>query len=61
MSIASFLKICHEDVVPQIDAFFEEVFVMCEDREVRHNRLRLLHAVASLPYGILDFSELPGM
>ena len=42
------------------EAFFDKVFVMAEDPELRRNRLALVNAVASLPRGIVDFAELPG-
>ena len=61
MTIAEFLDVCHDVLVSKIDTFFDEVFVMCEDPELKQNRLRLLNAVASLPRGLFDFSELPGM
>ena len=37
-----------------------QVFVMCDDKAVRGNRLAMLSQLAQLPNGILDFSELPG-
>ena len=42
------------------EAFFDKVFVMAEEPELRRNRLALMNAVASLPEGIVDFAELPG-
>ena len=42
------------------EQFFDKVFVMAEDPELRRNRLALVNAVASLPKGIVDFAELPG-
>ena len=42
------------------EAFFDKVFVMAEEPELRRNRLALVNAVASLPRGIVDFAELPG-
>jgi glycyl-tRNA synthetase len=42
------------------EAFFDKVFVMAEEPELRRNRLALMNAVASLPKGIVDFAELPG-
>ena len=47
-------------LVEPSEAFFDKVFVMAEDPELRRNRLALLNAVASLPKGIVDFAELPG-
>ena len=42
------------------EAFFDNVFVMAEEPELRRNRLALMNAVASLPKGIVEFAELPG-
>ena len=41
-------------------AFFENVFVMAEDTELKRNRMALCRAVADLPVGVVDFAELPG-
>jgi glycyl-tRNA synthetase len=43
-----------------VEQFFDKVFVMADDPELRRNRLALVNAVASLPKGIVDFAELPG-
>lgn len=59
MTVVSFFETCKQMVNP-IDQFFDKVFVMSENEAVRSNRLCLLKKVASLPNGILDFSELPG-
>ncbi|GAX84334.1 hypothetical protein CEUSTIGMA_g11756.t1 [Chlamydomonas eustigma] len=58
-SINMLLQACDHLTAP-IDAFFEKVFVMCEDETVRKNRLALLNEVASLTKGIVDLSQLPG-
>jgi glycyl-tRNA synthetase len=42
------------------EAFFDKVFVMAEEPELRRNRMSLLNAIATLPKGIVDFTELPG-
>ena len=47
-------------LVEPSEKFFDEVFVMAEDPELRRNRLALMNAVASLPKGVVDFAELPG-
>jgi glycyl-tRNA synthetase beta subunit len=47
-------------LVAPIDAFFEGVFVMCEDEAVRANRLALLARVAGVARGFADLSQLPG-
>jgi len=49
-----------EVMVPAIDAFFEKVFVMCDDAAVRANRIALLRDVASFSAGVIDLSALPG-
>ncbi|HEX2037213.1 MAG TPA: glycine--tRNA ligase subunit beta [Chloroflexota bacterium] len=49
-----------EPLVEPIDTFFEQVFVMAEDERVRRNRLRLLKAIADLPRGIVDLTQLRG-
>jgi glycyl-tRNA synthetase len=43
-----------------IDKFFEQVFVMVEDRAVRENRLALLQRIAALPKGIVDLTKVLG-
>eukprot|EP00798_Chlamydomonas_sp_ICE-L_P032510 gene32510-17216_t len=59
MSMAEFLAAC-EPLAAPIDAFFEKVFVMCEDEAVRKNRLAFLRDLAAVPSGIVDLSQLPG-
>ena len=49
-----------ERVIPQVNAFFDAVLVMDEDKTVRENRLALLQGIASLANGITDFSKLEG-
>jgi glycyl-tRNA synthetase len=43
-----------------IDKFFEQVFVMVEDRAVRENRLALLQRIAALSRGIVDLTQVLG-
>ncbi len=43
---------------PVVDAFFDKVMVMAEDREVRRRRLRLLGALLGEFSRIADFSEI---
>jgi glycyl-tRNA synthetase beta chain len=43
---------------PQVDAFFDGVMVMSEDRRLRANRIALLGRVAALFNEIADFSKL---
>jgi glycyl-tRNA synthetase len=49
-----------QGLVGPINAFFEKVFVMCEDEKVRANRLALLRDVAGVTKGFVDLSQLPG-
>jgi glycyl-tRNA synthetase len=58
-SVGGFLEAA-EVMVPAIDAFFDKVFVMCEDERVRANRIALLRDVAAFSKGVLDLSALPG-
>jgi glycyl-tRNA synthetase beta chain len=51
------LKILSE-VEGDLDLFFEQVMVMCEDTTLRDHRLNLLHALASLFLGVADLSRL---
>lgn len=59
MPLVEFLSVA-ESLVAPTDAYFDKVFVMCDDVAVRANRLALLREVASLPEGVIDFAELPG-
>lgn len=43
---------------PSVDTFFEKVMVMCEDRVLRENRVRLLMEIGSLFGKIADFSKI---
>jgi glycyl-tRNA synthetase len=43
-----------------INRFFDEVLVMHEDRELRHNRLGLLQAIWGLSQGVADLTRLEG-
>jgi len=47
-------------LIPSINAFFDKVLVMAEDKKVRENRLGLLQRIASLSHGIADLSTLEG-
>ncbi|MDJ0754108.1 MAG: glycine--tRNA ligase subunit beta [Ardenticatenaceae bacterium] len=47
-------------MVPAITAFFDDILVMDDDLDVRHNRLALLQGIAGLTAGIADLSELEG-
>ncbi|MBI5467818.1 MAG: hypothetical protein HY891_01685, partial [Deltaproteobacteria bacterium] len=41
-----------------IDAFFDHVMVMVEDKEIKENRLALLGSVRGLYFRIADLSKL---
>ncbi|MCL1915538.1 MAG: glycine--tRNA ligase subunit beta [Desulfovibrionaceae bacterium] len=43
---------------PAVDAFFNEVMVMCEDENLRGNRLRLLRSLVDLLGRLTDFEAL---
>jgi len=43
---------------PQVDLFFDKVLVNAPDRDVRRNRLTLLHQLLSESSAIADFSEI---
>jgi glycyl-tRNA synthetase beta chain len=45
---------------PAVDAFFDQVMVMDENRELRANRLGLLAQLQGLFSGVADLSRLPG-
>ena len=47
-------------MAPVINQFFDNVLVMDENEEVRHNRLALMQHIAALTEGLADLSELEG-
>ena len=47
-------------LVDPINRFFDEVLVMAEDESLRQARLALVQAIAALPDGIADLSEMQG-
>jgi glycyl-tRNA synthetase beta chain len=55
---ADALKLVATGLGAPIDRFFEEVFVMVDDAEVRENRLRLLGEIADTVNGIAHFHQL---
>ncbi|KAK9794936.1 hypothetical protein WJX73_001985 [Symbiochloris irregularis] len=59
MPVKEFLAAC-SDLSDPTSAYFDKVFVMCDDEAVRTNRLTMLTQLAKLPRGIMDFAELPG-
>ncbi|MGD8317095.1 MAG: glycine--tRNA ligase subunit beta [Myxococcales bacterium] len=55
---AEALKIVAKELRAPIDRFFDQVFVMVDDPEVRENRLRLLGEIADVVNGIAHFHQL---
>jgi glycyl-tRNA synthetase len=49
-----------QPLVQPIDTFFDKVFVMVEEQDVRENRLALLQRIAELPEGIVDLTKVLG-
>ncbi|HNQ94249.1 MAG TPA: glycine--tRNA ligase subunit beta [Anaerolineales bacterium] len=47
-------------LTPSINAFFDKVLVMSEDKKLQENRLGLLQQIAALSKGIADMSKLEG-
>ncbi len=45
---------------PYVDAFFDEVTVNVEDRELRENRLKLLNEIRAATGAVADFSRIEG-
>jgi glycyl-tRNA synthetase len=43
-----------------INAFFDKVLVMAEDEALRRNRLALVYAIAAIPDGVVDLSQVMG-
>lgn len=58
-TVNEFLEIIVK-LIPSINAFFDKVLVMAEDKKVKENRLGLLQRIASLSHGIADLSHLDG-
>jgi glycyl-tRNA synthetase len=59
LSVDDFLN-AFQPMIPAVDAFFEKVMVMAEEKAVRENRLGLLQRVAALAAGVADLSKLEG-
>lgn len=59
-SVGDFLRAVGDHLPGPVAAFFDSVFVMCEDPRVKNNRLALLREVAGLSEGVVKFDELPG-
>jgi glycyl-tRNA synthetase len=49
-----------QQLIGPINAFFDKVLVMAEDQTLRHNRLALVYAVAAIPDGLVDLSQVMG-
>ena len=47
-------------MTPMINQFFDNVLVMDENEDIRHNRLALMQHIAALTEGLADLSELEG-
>jgi glycyl-tRNA synthetase len=58
-TIATFVANLRQ-MTPIINQFFDNVLVMDENEEVRHNRLALMQHIAALTKGLADLSELEG-
>ena len=55
---ADALKLVAKELRVPIDRFFDEVFVMVDERDVRENRLRLLGEIADTVNAIAHFHQL---
>ncbi|MFN8463203.1 MAG: glycine--tRNA ligase subunit beta [Anaerolineales bacterium] len=58
-TVDEFLEIVVK-LVPSINAFFDKVLVMADDKKLQENRLGLLQQIAALSKGIADLSKLEG-
>jgi glycyl-tRNA synthetase len=47
-------------LIPAVNAFFDKVLVMAEDKTVKENRLGILQRIAGLANGVADLSRLEG-
>jgi glycyl-tRNA synthetase beta subunit len=47
-------------MIPAVNAFFDKVLVMAEDRTLQENRLGILQRIAALSRGAADLSRLEG-
>ena len=47
-------------MIPAVNAFFDKVLVMAEDKKLQENRLGLLQRIAALSSGVADLSRLEG-
>jgi len=58
-SVDDFLNV-FVPMIPAVNAFFDKVLVMSEDKAVRENRLGLLQRIAASSSGMADLSKLEG-
>jgi len=47
-------------MIPAVNAFFDKVLVMAEDKKLQENRLGILQRIAALSRGVADLSKLEG-
>ena len=47
-------------MIPAVNAFFDKVLVMVDDKALRENRLGLLQRISALSDGVVDLSKLEG-
>jgi glycyl-tRNA synthetase len=58
-SVDDFLNV-FVPMIPAVNAFFDKVLVMAEDKKLQENRLGLLQRIAALSHGVADLSKLEG-
>jgi glycyl-tRNA synthetase len=49
-----------QQLTEPINTFFDEVLVMSDDEALRRNRLALVYAIAAIPDGVVDLSQVMG-
>jgi len=49
-----------QQLTDPINVFFEQVLVMAEEETLRRNRLALVYAIAAIPDGVVDLSQVMG-
>jgi glycyl-tRNA synthetase len=49
-----------QQLTDPINFFFEQVLVMAEEEALRRNRLALVYAIAAIPDGVVDLSQVMG-
>jgi glycyl-tRNA synthetase len=58
-SVDDFLN-AFSPMMPAVNAFFDKVLVMAENRDLQENRLGLLQRIVALSNGVVDLSKLEG-